>query len=60
EGGLDRTVAPESGALLETTLGSMEKRRIRFPSSAHILTEEPNAPQVVAAVDAFFREAIGA
>ncbi|MGH7858450.1 MAG: alpha/beta hydrolase [Candidatus Binatia bacterium] len=59
EGGRDRTIAPEAGAAIESALGSARKRRILFPESAHILTEEPDAAEVVAAVEEFFAEALG-
>ncbi len=59
EGGRDLTVSADAAALVESGLASPVKRRLRFPKSGHILTEDVEAPAVVAAVESFFAEIFG-
>ena len=54
EGGLDHTVSQKAGRAIESALGSPIKSRIRFPLSAHILTEDVEANAVIAAIESFF------
>lgn len=59
EGGADMTVAASAGAAVERGLGSAVKRRVVFPASGHVLTEDVDARDVVDAVARFFAETLG-
>jgi len=60
EAGLDETIAPTSGAAIESALGSPMKSRIRFPMSGHILTEDVEANAVITAIESFFAAVMSA
>jgi carboxylesterase len=56
EDALDTTVAAGAPAEVEARLGSRVKRLVRFERSGHIVTEDADAPDVLAAVEAFLAE----
>ena len=58
EGALDATLCPSAGPLVLSALASERKSRKVFTSSGHVLTEDPDAPEVLAAVASFFDDEI--
>lgn len=53
EGGRDDTLSRRAVAAVESRLGSSVKERLVFPRSGHVLTEGPDAPAVIDAVERF-------
>ena len=53
EGALDTTISPTAATEVEAGLGSPVKRRMSFAASGHIMTEDADAPAVIAAVESF-------
>jgi len=56
DGALDETIAPGAAAEIEAALGSPTKRRMSFARSGHIMTEDADAPDVLAAVESFLSD----
>jgi esterase/lipase len=55
-GDLDETIAPNAAEDVERALGSTTKRRLTFPRTGHIMTEDADAPAVLAAVEGFLED----
>ena len=60
DGGRDETISPRAAPVVESLLGSPDKRRAHFPNSGHILTEDVDADAVIDAVERFFAERLSA
>ena len=57
EGALDPTIDPEIGETIAAALGAATVRRRVFARSGHILTEDPDAPEVLDEIVGFFADA---